>query len=155
EVEREIPDLFEIHDGGLHRMLVVGALVRLCVVLSGCQWLQEKLGLAFNAQSAVIDQAWRRFVRVAYAKMMERINGEQHRGNVGLFGATTLSTFACAGRVIFAFERGNDRMEYVADDGDPIGIRSGPNVSATRYDACVAMIEEVTSMWDMGKMLPT
>ena len=155
EVEYEVPDLFEIHDGGLHRMLVVQALVRLCVVLSGCEWLQEKLGLAFNAQSAVIDQAWCRFVRVAYVKMMERINDESHRLNVGIFGTTTLTTFACAGRVVFAFERRTDRMEYVADDGDPIGIRSEPNVSSTRYDLCVSMIEEVTSMWEIGKMIPS
>jgi len=154
EMEREIPDLYEIHVGGLNRMLVVQALVRLCVVLSGRQWLQEKLNLAFNAQSAVIDQAWRCFVRVAYSNMMKRINGEGHRGNTGVFGATILSTFACAGRVIFTFARGNDQMEYVADDGDPVGIRSGPNVSTTRYDVCVAMIEEVTSMWDMSRMLP-
>lgn len=153
EVGDDVPDLFEIHDGGLHRLLVVQALVRLCVVLSGCQWVQEKLSLAFNAQSAVIDQAWRRFARVAYAPMIKRVNAESHRRNVGAFGATTLTTFACAGRVVFAFGRGDAWMEYVADDGDPVGIRSGPNVSTTRYDVCVSMIEEVTSMWDMSKMI--
>ena len=152
EVGDDVPDLYEIHDGGLHRLLVVQALIRLCVVLSGCQWLQEKLSLAFNAQSAVIDQAWRRFVRVAYAPMMKRVNGEAHRRNVGTFGATTLNTFACAGRVVFAFGRGDGWIEYVADDGDPVGIRSGPNVSPTRYDVCVSMIEEVTSAWDISKM---
>lgn len=89
----EIPDLVDVHIGGLHRMLMVRAVARLCTVLSGEKWLLDKLEAYFNAQQYCIDHAWQRFVRVGYRQIMPHIKQERHRGNSGRFGATTLMTY--------------------------------------------------------------
>ncbi len=152
----EIPDLVEVHLGGLHRLLMVNQVARLAAVLSGEKWLQPKLEAYFHAQQHCIDQAWERFVRVGYRQLMPRIKQESHHGNKGTFGATTLMTYAMAGRVMFTFLRGKDggpTMTYVADDSDMHGERSGPNATATPYAECVAMIDEVSDHWDMKKMI--
>jgi hypothetical protein len=153
----EIPDLVDVHVGGLHRLLVVDQVARLATVLSGEKWLQPKLEGYFHAQQHCIDQAWERFVRVGYRQIMPRIKKESHRGNKGEFGSTTLMTYAMAGRVMFTFQRGDDggpAMTYVADDSDMHGERSGPNAPTTPYAECVAMIDEVSDHWDLKKMRP-
>lgn len=155
EANEEIPDLVEVHIGGLHRLLMVNQLARLCTVLSGELWLQDKLEAHFHAQQHCIDQAWERFVRVGYRELMPRIKEESHRGNKGEFGSTTLMTYCMAGRCMFTFLRGEDggpTMTYVADDSDMWGVRSGSNATATPYAECVSMINEVTDNWDMKKM---
>lgn len=154
ETGYDVPDLYEAHVGGLHRLMVVNSLTRLCGRLAGNDWVESRLAACFGAQAGVMDQAWSRFVAKAYWSFMARINAESHRSNVGQFGETTLTTYACAGRVMFTFSRGNDKAQYVADDGDPVGIRSGPNVSSSRYDVVVSMIEEVTRLWSMDEMRP-
>lgn len=151
----EIPDLVEVHVGGLHRLLVVDQIARLATVLSGEKWLQPRLEAYFTAQQHCINQAWKRFVRVGYRQLMPRIKKEDHRGNRGEFGKTALLTYAMAGRVMFTFKRGKDEgpsMTYVADDSDMNGERSGPNAPATPYAECVAMIDEVSDNWDVRKM---
>src|ERR1700751_795786 len=150
----EIPDLVDVHVGGLHRLLVVNQLAYLAPVLSGEEWLQSKLEAYFNAQQACIDQAWEGFVRVGYRQLMPRIKKEGHRGNKGTFRATTLMTYAIAGRVMFTFQRDKSSVTYVADDSDMHGERSGPNGTATPYVECVSMINEVSDNWDMTKMTP-
>jgi len=159
----EIPDLVEVHVGGLHRLLLVDQLARLCAVLSGELWIQPKLEAYFHAQQLCIDQAWKRFVRVGYRQLMPRIKKESHRGNKGKFGSTTLMTYCMAGRCMFTFLRGGSyqvheaegsTMTYVADDSDMWGVRSGPNTTATPYTECVAMINEVSDNWDLEKMRP-
>lgn len=153
ETMHPVPDLLDVYAGGLHRMLVVHSLSRLMPLLAGDGgWLRERLAVTFGAQMAVIDQAWRRFVRIAYRKLMPRINAERHPGNSGVFGSTTLLTFASAGRVMFTFQRGDRTMTYIADDGDPIGLRSGPNSPGAPYAECVAMIEDVIAHWDADKL---
>src|ERR1700751_95988 len=146
--------LVDVHVGGLHRLLVVNQLAYLATVLSGEEWLQSKLEAYFNAQQACIDQAWEGFVRVGYRQLMPRIKKEGHRGNKGTFGATTLMTYAIAGRVMFTFQRDKSSVTYVADDSDMHGERSGPNGTATPYVECVSMINEVSDNWDMTKMTP-
>lgn len=153
-----IPDLVDVHVGGLHRLLVVNQIAYLATVLSGERWLRSKLEAYFNAQQACIDQAWEGFVRVGYRQLMPRIKKEKHRGNKGEFGATTLMTYAMAGRVMFTFQRdkskdGGPSMTYVADDSDMHGERSGSNATTTPYAECVAMINEVSDNWDMTKMI--
>ena len=143
-----IPDLVDVHAGGIRRALVVHSLCRLLPLLTGDEWLRGKMETTLGAQMEVIDHAWRRFVRVAYRGLMPRIKAEAHRGNVGVFGKTTLSTFACAGRVEFSFSRGTGTMTYVADDSDAYGHRSGPNTPDAPYAECVAMIEDVVAHWD-------
>jgi len=151
----EIPDLVEVHIGGLHRLHVIHQIAYLVTVLSGEVWLRPKLEGYFNAQQHCIDQAWERFVRVGYRQLMPRIKKESHRGNRGQFGETTLLTYAMAGRVMFTFLRGKDggpMMTYVADDSDMHGERSGSNATTTPYAECVAMIDEVSDNWDVAKM---
>lgn len=150
----KIPDLVDVHIGGLHRLGIAHQIARLATVLSGETWLQSRLEAYFDAQQHCIDQAWERFVRVGYRQLMPRIKTEKHRGNKGAFGTTTLMTYAMAGRVMFTFERSNGgSMTYVADDSDMHGERSGPNAPATPYAECVAMIDEVSDHWDMQKMV--
>lgn len=152
EVEREIPNLVDVHAGGIHRMLVALGVARLVAVLSGELWLKEACRDRFEAQMQEIEKAWRKFVRVAYAKLIARINAESHRGNVGTFGATKLMTFACAGRVMLTFQSDAGTMTFVADDGDPTGDRSGPNSPGAPWQVCVDMINEVTNSWDLDKL---
>jgi hypothetical protein len=130
---------------------VAHSLCRLIPLLTGQEWLREALESALGAQMQVIDHAWRRFVRVAYRKLMPRING---RGNSGLFGSTTLLTFDCAGRVMFTFRRGSGDMTFVADASDPCGWRSGANSPGAPYAECVSMIEDVIEHWDIDGMRP-
>jgi hypothetical protein len=154
-----IPDLLDAYAGGSDRQLVTYDLARLMPLLAAQPWLRADLECRFGAQSMVIDHAWRRFVRVAYRKLMARIKEERHRGNAGTFGSTDLLTYAMAGRVMFTFRRdevggGDDgpNMTFVADDGDPHGHRSGPNWPGAPYHVCVAMIDEVTDHWDIDKL---
>lgn len=155
EVNEEIPDLVEVHIGGLHRLLMVNQIARLCTVLSQELWLQPKLEAHFHAQQACITQAWERFIRVGYRELMPRIKEERHRGNRGEFGKTTLMTYCMAGRCMFTFLRGKDggpTVTYVADDSDMWGVRSGPNSPSTPFMECISMINEVSDNWDLKKM---
>lgn len=149
---REIPSLVDVHTGGIHRVLVVHGIARLMWVLSEEPWLRGALEDRFNVQMCAIEEAWRRFVALAYAKLIVRINAEQHRGNKGAFGNTTLMTWACAGRVMFTFQGSEGQMTYVADDADLSGERSGANSPGAPWQACVAMINEVTNNWDNDKL---
>lgn len=152
----EIPDLVDLHIGGLHRALMVNQLARLCTVLSGELWLQHDLQSHFGAQQECIDQAWRRFLRVGYRELMPRIKQERHRGNKGEFCSTSLMTYCMAGRCMFTFLRGKDggpTMTYVADDSDMWGVRSGSNATSTPFMECISMINEVTDNWHLDKMV--
>jgi hypothetical protein len=154
ETGEEIPDLVDVHVGGLYRLLTTRQVAYLCAVLSGQAQLRSKLEAIFDAQQTCINQAWNRFVRVGYRELMPRIEGERHRGNKGEFGATTLMTYVMAGRCMFTFSRGNGSatITYVADASDMRGLRSGPNVTKTPYAECVAMIDEVANNWRLNKM---
>jgi hypothetical protein len=154
ETSYPIPDLVDVHAGGRHRGLVANGVCQLMPLLAGAPWLRGMLESTFNAQMAVIDHAWRRFVQIAYRNLMPRIKGEIHRSNSGSFGSTTLMTWAWAGRVAFTFERESGSMTYIADDSDMFGVRSGPNYPGAPYIECVAMIEEVIAHWDADKMRP-
>lgn len=152
----EIPDLVNVHVGGLHRLLATHHLAYFCAAVSGEKWLREHLEAFFDAQQTCIDQAWWDFTRVAYRQIMPRIKVESHRGNKGKFGKTELLTWAGMGRVMFTFRRGKDeddvQVTYVADDGDEHGRRAGPNNSRTPYEVCVEMIREVATGWSLDKM---
>ena len=166
----DVPDLLELHlgVGQFHRTMVVSSLISLCATISGlcngdgertpCEWLRAKLEATFNAQAHVVDGAWLGFVRKAYRELAPRIDAERHRTNVGVFGATTLRTFACAGRVLYNFSRDGSKylneLCYVADESDMHGRRAGPNTTRTRYNKCVEMIEEVTALWSLDAMKP-
>lgn len=150
--DRDIPDLVDAHVGGLNRTLVAHSVCRLMPLLTGDKWLHGMLESTFGAQMQVIDHAWRRFVRVAYRKLLPRIRGETHRGNVGVFGSTTLLTFDCAGRVMFTFQRASGTMTFVADASDMYGWRSGANAPNAPYAECISMIEEVIAHWDIDKL---
>lgn len=150
--DRDIPDLVDAHAGGIHRTLVAHSVCRLMPLLADAKWLRPMLESTLNAQMVVIDHAWRRFVRVAYRKLMPRIKSELHRGNVGVFGSTTLLTFDCAGRIMFTFQRDSGTITYVADASDMYGTRSGPNSPGAPYAECVAMIEDVIAHWDIDKL---
>jgi hypothetical protein len=154
ETGEEIPDLVDVHVGGLYRLLMTRQVAYLCAVLSGQVWLQSKLEALFDAQQACINRAWYRFVHNGYRELMLRIKGERHRGNKGEFGATTLMTYVLAGRCMFTFSRGDGSatVTYVADDSDMQGFRSGPNATKTPYMECVAMINEVSDNWQLDKM---
>jgi hypothetical protein len=159
--DAEIPDLVNAHVGGLHRMLAVMSVSRLCATLAGereCKWLRPRLEAHFGAQQSCIDQAWSRFVRVGYRELMPRIKEERHRGNSGEFGRTTLLTWACAGRVMFTFKRGKDeddvQITYIADDSDMRGVRSGSNATRTPFVTCIEMINEVSDGWALDRMKP-
>jgi len=168
EAGHEIPSFVNVHEGGLHRVLVVHDIVRLMPLLAqvatkcepegryptGLSWLETKLDVYVNAQMQVIEHAWHRFVRVAYRKLMPRIKQERHRGNSGKFGKITLLSYAIAGRVMFTFNRGTAPViSYVADDSDMFGCRSGANVPYAPYQECVSMIDEVTANWDIDKFV--
>lgn len=148
----DIPDLVDANVGGVHRALVAYSVCRLLPLLADAKWLRPMLESTLGAQMAVIDHAWRRFVRVAYRKLMPRIKAELHRGNVGMFGSTKLLTFDCAGRVMFTFQRDTGTITYVADASDMYGTRSGPNFPGAPYAECVAMIEDVIAHWDIDKL---
>ncbi len=153
---REIPNLVDVQAGGLHRVLVAHGIARLMSVLSGeGEWLKGALQDRFEGQMQEIKTAWSRFVRVAYAKLIRRVNAEAHRGNSGnsgIFGTTKLMTWACAGRVSFTFKGPEGTMTCVADDADPTGESSSPNAPGAPWQACVNMINEVTDHWDIDKL---
>jgi hypothetical protein len=153
--DRDIPDLVDVYAGGIYRTLVALGVCRLMPLLAEAPWLRSMLESTLGAQMEVIDHAWSKFVKVAYRKIMPRIKAEPHRGNSGQFGATTLMTYAMAGRVMFTFQRESGSMTYVADDGDAWGNRSGPNSPGAPYAECVAMIEEVVANWDADKLKPS
>jgi hypothetical protein len=153
--DHDIPDLVDVYAGGLHRSMVAHSVCRLMPLLAEAPWLRSMLESKLGAQMEVIDHAWRRFVKIAYRKLMPRIKAESHRGNSGRFGATTLVTYAMAGRVMFTFQRPSGSMTYVADDSDPWGNRSGPNSPGAPYAECVAMIEDVVANWDADKLKPS
>lgn len=174
----DVPDLVERHGtmhAALHRLIVAQGIVDLCVTIAAdtgrtvpvgdaggggatkpemrdMGWLRAKLERTFFAQDDAVDSAWLSFVRVAYRQIMPRIAGEQHRMNRGTFGETTLTTFDCADRVTFSFQRGDDCATWAADASDMHGRRSGPNTTETRYDRVVSMIGEVTRLWSLDDM---
>lgn len=153
----EIPDFVEHHLGGLHRLLVVRDIAYHLAVASGrdlCKYVRADLDAYSDAQRYVVDQAWRAFCRVAYKDVFEASAASKHRTLrfEPVPGGLTLTTFSMAGRLSFDFTRDEESCSYVADEGDPSGQRSGPNTTATRYDVCVAMIEEVTRLWDPKKL---
>ena len=165
ETGYEIPSLVNIHEGDLHRVMVVSEVIRLIPILAyptvygeqyvenGMSWLAIKLSSYFNAQWNVIGQCWDQFVRKCYREVMPRIRKESHRGNHGKFGKTVLMSYAIAGRVMFTFERNKSEysISFVADDSDMQGHRAGPNTTATPYKICVEMIEDVVEHWDVDK----
>lgn len=150
--DHDIPDLIDAYAGGIHRTLVAHSVCRLLPLLADAKWLRPMLESSLNAQMLVIDHVWRRFVRIAYRKLMPRIKSELHRGNVGVFGSTKLLTFDCAGRVMFTFQRDSGTITYIADASDMYGNRSGPNAPGAPYAECVAMIEDVIAHWDADKL---
>ncbi len=153
ETGSEIPDLTDGR-GGSERSMVVYSLKRLLPLLTESPWLATELAY-LDAEMMVINQAWRRFVRLAYAPTMARIKAEAQRGSSGTFGVTRLTTYALAGRVTFTFERGESSMTYVADDGDAHGHRSGANWPTAAYAECVEMLDDVTAHWDLARLVAT
>lgn len=153
QTDHEVPDLLNVHVGGLHRLLAVNQLSYMCTVLSGKKWMRSALESYFHAQQYCIDASWGNFVRKGYRTLLPKIKEESHRGNKGQFGETTLMTYACAGRVMFTFQRGDASMTYVADDSDMVGVRSGANSTSTPYAECISMIDEVTRKWDIDLMV--
>jgi hypothetical protein len=108
----EIPDLLDIR-GSYTYSHVTHDLARLMPILAGrCggSWLERDLESTFQAQSTVIDHAWRRFVRECYRPIAAKIKAESHRGNSGLFGRTTLRSYVMAGRIMFTFARAPERQ---------------------------------------------
>lgn len=153
QTRHEVPDLLNVHVGGVHRLLAVHQLAYMCTVLSGQKWLRKQLESIFDAQQNCIDASWYGFVRKGYRQLLPRIKEESHRGNKGQFGETTLMTYAIMGRVMFTFQRGDASMTYVADDSDMVGVRSGANSTSTPYAECISMIDEVTRKWDIALMV--
>jgi hypothetical protein len=150
----DLPSWEDAHVGGLHRVCEVQ---NLCYHLAVCAgeshaWMRSALTAAADAQRAIIDQAWRRFVRRCYRPMMARMKREGADGYHGEFGETRLETGGSAGRVCFEFRRPGGRLTYVADDSDLHGERSGANTTTTPYAECVAMIDEVVALWRMAAM---
>lgn len=154
ETGQDVPDLVDAHAGGLYRILVASSVCRLIPLLTGEKWLRGRLTSTLDAQSIVIDHAWRRFVAAAYRELMPRIEGELHIGNSGVFGSTRLSTYEIAGRVSFKFSRDSGSITYVAEASDMYGCRSGANVPDAPYAECVAMIEDVIQHWNIDEMRP-
>ncbi len=166
--DRTIPSLVNIHEGQLDRLLVVMSVVHLmeclyCQVMEPYKqyfaekmvtgtWLAQSLESYFGAQSQVIEQSWKRFVKTCYRPFMRRYKTDTHTGNSGKFGKTELLTFGTAGRLMFTFRRGDDQLTYVADDSDDFGNRAGPNSTDTRYEVCVSMIDEVVENWYLDKL---
>lgn len=161
-----IPSLVNFHEGGLHRLLVAKQVVRLIAILAYLDdakdqhhtWLEQHLESYVFAQDRAVEQAWHRFVRGPYRKLMPRIKEESHRGNSGLFGKTTLLSYAIAGRVMFTFEREIDKhsrhqVSFVADDSDMLGHRSGGNSTDTPFMTCIEMIHDVVDHWDIDKFV--
>lgn len=155
----EVPDLVNVHVGGLTRMLTASKMAYLCAVMAGEPWVRDDLDGLFEAQQRTIDQAWRRFVRVGYRELMPRIKSEDHRGNKGIFGMTELLTYEMAGRVMFTFQckgdlsgLGSGSVTYVADASDMYGGRSGSNATSTPFMTCIEMINEVCDLWSLDKM---
>lgn len=162
------PSLVDFHIGGLGRLLTVKQLTRLIPILAYPEaakterftWLNEHLESYVFAQDRAVEQAWHRFVRGPYRKLLPRIKDESHRGNKGTFGKTTLMSYAIAGRVMFTFERPDprggrrdprDQVSFVADDGDMFGHRSGGNSTTTPFTTCIEMIHDVVDHWDIDK----
>lgn len=103
----EIPDLLDIRGKFAHGH-VTSDLIKLMPLIAGrCggAWLERDLDGYFHAEANVIDHAWKRFVRQCYRPIAPRIKAERHRGNSGLFGRTTLRSYALAGRIMFTFSR--------------------------------------------------
>jgi len=153
----DVPSLVNAHEGGLHRSLVVGQIVRLLPILAfgvdgrSRSWLEKHLSEYVFAQDRAIEQAWHRFIRGPYRKLMPRIRKESHRGNKGTFGKTKLLSYAMAGRVMFTFSRGNDSMTFVADDGDMYGHRAGMNAPTSPFLKVIEMVHDVVEHWDIDK----
>ena len=157
----EIPSLINVHHGGLHRVLVTRSVVRLLPIIAAqassegramMPWLEASLDSYFHAQDRAVEQAWHGFADRHYMPLMVRIKAEYHRGNKGTFGETELLTWAGMGRVMFQFQRGDESVAAVADDGDPVGYRSGLNAIAIPYERAVAMIRDVTENFDGGML---
>ena len=153
------PDIMSSRRGASGHAVALDLINVVLHVTGESAWLRSKLHEVFNAEVNVIHLAWRRFARRAYSGLIKRIKAESHRGNIGTFGSTTLMTYAMAGRVMFTFQRGEpgqrgyECITYVADDEDSYGHRCGPNYSHTHYATCVAMIDEVTALWDADKLV--
>jgi hypothetical protein len=158
-----IPSLINAHEGHLHRTLVVHSVVRLLPIIAAqsidegerMPWLETALDSYLRAQDNAIAQAWHGFVDRHYVPLLRRIKDESHRGNSGTFGETELLTWAGMGRVMFQFQRGgaDESISAVADDGDPVGYRSGLNATHIPYERAVAMIRDVTAHFDDAKLL--
>jgi hypothetical protein len=154
-----IPSLVNAHEGGVHRVLVCHSVVRLLPIIAAAvtdigekmPWLESALDSYLHAQDRVVEQAWHTFVDCHYMPLMARIKAERHRGNKGMFGETELLTWAGMGRVMFQFQRGDESVTAVADDGDPVGYRSGLNAIAIPYERAVAMIRGVTANFNNAK----
>lgn len=155
-----IPSLINVHEGGLHRVLVNHSVVRLLPIIAAqasgtgesMPWLGASLDSYFHAQDRAVEQAWHGFADRHYVPLMVRIKAEHHRGNKGTFGETELLTWAGMGRVMFQFQRGDESVAAVADDGDPVGYRSGLNAIAIPYERAVAMIRDVDDNFEGAKL---
>ena len=151
----DIPDLLDVQAGGVHRTLVAHSVCRLMPLLADATWwLGSRLEATLGAQMAVIDHAWRRFVKLTYRKLLPRIKTETHSVRSGTFGETMLRISEGLGRVQFDFHRPSGSITYVADASDMWGNRSGANFPGAPYHECVAMIEDVIANWDADKLQP-
>jgi hypothetical protein len=147
----EIPDLLDIR-GGYTFGNVTRDLTRLMPMIAGrCggEWLERDLESTFQAQSVVIDHAWRRFVRECYRPIAPRIKAESHRGNSGLFGRTTLRSYVMAGRIMFTFAR-SDKLPDVAMLDKLVGFIETEGVSAENKLAAIEALLMTRQSLDRG-----
>lgn len=140
EVKCDIPDLLDICGGFAHGH-VTRDLTRLMPLLAGRgSWLRSELESYFNGEMTVIDHAWRRFIRQCYRPgLIQRIKVEDHRGNAGIFGRTTLRSWAGMGRVMFTFAR-SDKTPDLSMLDQIVGFVETEGVDA---EAKLAAIEAV------------
>lgn len=155
-----IPSLVDVRGGfdhghvTFHLAKVMGEVTK---EIHGGDWLAADLEARFDAQKTVLAEVWQTFIRRCYRRgLYDRIKDEEHRGNSGEFGKTTLLTYAMAGRIMFTIQREGCGITFVADDSDASGCRSGMNfpTDGLPFTTLVEMIEDVVTNWDIDKLVP-
>lgn len=120
-------------------------------------YLRNNIDALLNAERHVVGLRFAQFEdQVYYVGGMSKIIAKcRFKGMSGKFGATTLRSYAIAGRLMFTFARGSgeneDSVSFVCEEDDLIGLNGGLQSCYAELPIALAMIEDVIANWPSNK----
>ena len=149
----EIPDLINLGvSDPVWSSLVGDGIARVLRAITKEEWLYKHIKSYLGAQTDVVMQHFRVFVRVAWRTGLCKTLKESTRsGFGGVFGTTKLLSFCTAGRVMLTFgdaKVGPD-VSFVGEDGEAAGARFGLQSCCGGMLEAIRLVDDVVAHWKL------